>query len=60
MRNPGRHKLDQADEALAMIDEEAGSNRSLAWDRKPAREMRTMWVEPDEGHEAVADRAVPT
>jgi hypothetical protein len=51
MRDSGRRKVDQAGEVRAMSDEEAGSNRSLARHRLPARARRTMAGEPSEGHD---------
>lgn len=47
--------MDQDGEALAMSDEEAEFHRSLAGDRIPALETRTMALEPSEGHDAFAD-----
>jgi hypothetical protein len=58
MINSGRLKMDQADEAPPMIYEEAWKQLRLARYRIPAPETRTMYVEPSEGHDDFADRAL--
>jgi hypothetical protein len=51
MRNGGRRRMGQIEEVRARRAQEAGSPRSLTWDRKPVREMRTMAIEPSKEHD---------
>ena len=58
MRNGGRRKLDQVDEAPAMSAEEAWKQLRRARERRAAPETMTMSVETSEGHDDFADRAL--
>jgi hypothetical protein len=58
MINSGRLKMYQADEAPSLIYEEAWKQLRLARYRVPAPETMTMDVEPSEGHDDFADRAL--